>query len=122
MTASVALGLLRWFEDRGALVLDEEHDKLGGPRVAFIPAHDVNVVVSLVIGLSRRHSSSPFDLRGVSVTGEAGSDDLARAGAGRLSLIQRRYGGARPLDRRRAALLRGLPGPAPGRQRLLRHG
>src|SRR3954451_17472193 len=73
-----------------------------------------------VIGL--RASSSPFDLRGVSVTGEAGSDDLARAGAGRLSLIQRRYGGARPLDRRRAALLRGLPGPAHGTQRLLRHG
>src|SRR4051812_18157595 len=69
-----------------------------------------------------RASSSPFDLRGVSVTGEAGSDDLARAGAGWLSLIQRRHGGARALDRHRAALLRGLPGPAPGRQRLLRHG
>jgi class 3 adenylate cyclase len=39
-------------------------------------------------------SSSPFDLRGVSVTGEAGSDDLARAGAGRSGLIQRRHGGA----------------------------
>jgi hypothetical protein len=39
-------------------------------------------------------SSSPFDLRGVSVTGEAGSDDLGRAGAGRSSLIQRRHGGA----------------------------
>src|SRR3954466_14358500 len=67
-------------------------------------------------------SSSPFDLRGVSATGRAGSDDLARAGAGRLSLIQRRHGGARALDRHRAALLRGFPGPAPGRQRLLRHG
>src|SRR4051812_42912820 len=72
--------------------------------------------------LPRPTSSSPFDLSGVSVTGEAGSDDLARAGAGRLSLIQRRYGGARPLDRRRAALLRGLPRPAHGTQRLLRHG
>src|SRR3954466_7362132 len=67
-------------------------------------------------------SSSPFDLSGVSATGRAGSDSVTRAGAGRLSLIQRRYGGARALDRRRAALLRGLPGPAPGRQRLLRHG
>src|SRR4051795_10095649 len=74
------------------------------------------------IGEASDTSSSPFDLRGVSVTGEAGSDDLARAGAGRLSLIQRHHGGARPLDRRRAALLRGLPGPAPGRQRLLCHG
>jgi hypothetical protein len=50
----VAFGLLHWFEDRGALVLDKEHDKLGGPRVACIPAHDVNVVGTLVIGLSRR--------------------------------------------------------------------
>src|SRR4051794_11137790 len=87
--------------------------------------------VARLLGLSRdtvgkmcrfSASSSPFDLRGVSVTGEAGSDDLARAGVGRLSLIQRRHGGARPLDRRRAALLRGLPGPAHGTQRLLRHG
>jgi len=50
-------------------------------------------------------SSSPFDLSGVSATGRAGSDSVTRAGAGRSSLIQRRYGGARPLDRRRAALL-----------------
>src|SRR4051812_30401834 len=34
-------------------------------------------------GLALASSSSPFDLRGVSVTGEAGSDELARAGAGR---------------------------------------
>src|SRR3954463_13621665 len=44
-------------------------------------------------------SSSPFDLSGVSATGRAGSDSVTRAGAGRLSLIQRRHGGARPLDR-----------------------
>jgi hypothetical protein len=48
----VGFHLLNWIEDRGALVLDEEHDKLCGPRVACIPAHDVNVVGSLVIGLS----------------------------------------------------------------------
>src|SRR3954467_10122482 len=73
-------------------------------------------------GLALASSSSPFDLSGVSATGRAGSDSVTRAGAGRLSLIQRRHGGARPLDRCRAALLRGLPRPAPGRQRLLRHG
>jgi hypothetical protein len=50
----VGCSLFNWFEDRGALVLDEEHDKPRGPRVACIPAHDVNVVGSLVIGLSGR--------------------------------------------------------------------
>ena len=57
-----------------------------------------------LMGLSLA-SSSPFDLSGVSATGRAGSDSVTRAGAGRSSLIQRRHGGARPLDRRRAALL-----------------
>src|SRR3954465_2277264 len=64
--------------------------------------------------MSMRGSSSPFDLSGVSATGRAGSDSVTRAGAGRLSLIQRHHGGARPLDRRRAALLRGLPDPRTG--------
>src|SRR3954453_16064556 len=97
-------------------------DRSGYEVLQFLRTANVNTPILILSGLNATASSSPFDLRGVSVTGEAGSDDLARAGAGRSSLIQRRHGGARALDRHGAGLLRGLPGPAPGRQRLLRHG